>query len=347
MNRLALGCLTPLLLAGCTGLRAHAGAHYLATGLYAIERYEATITERGILRAAPEAEVVKRVHYGKLWRVRAEVLAPEEHAGELFVFDGSTLSVWWPRFFFGLRVRNLEVPPRNEVGDAILANTHWLLERYDVDEREAGRVAGRDVEEWVCTPDEALPFHYPYQASMDAHYHVPLRVDVQDHSGHPWYGMRFDAIDFERELPPDAFAFEFPEGAVVHDWDLAAEGTTLEEADRQTEFPVLVPAKLPPGHSLKKVLVSEQDDVHGVALIMNERGRWLSLSEIPNMGPILVPELGIPVAIGEREGILNFVFGFTVLSWSVDTTALTLIGNLPYPELIEVAASVAPAPKGD
>jgi len=105
---------------------------------------------------------------------------------------------------------------------------------------------------------------------------------------------------------------------------------------------VLLPEHLPPGHALKQVLLSDHGDVHGVALIMNHRARWLSLSEIPNMGPILVPELGLPVQIGEHEGVLNFVFGFTVISWAVDTTALTLIGNLPYPQLIEVAASVRP-----
>lgn len=338
--RLLLALLIPL--AGCTGLRVHVGAHMLASGLYAIERYDATISERGILRADPETEVVKRVRYGRLWRVDAEVLSPAEHAGMRFVFDGETLSVWWPRYFFGLRVRNLTVPPRNEVGDAIFANTEWLLNRYEIDEHPAAPVAGRAVQEWVCTPDEPAPWRFTYQAAMDAKYFVPLRVDVQDHEGTPWYSMRFDAVDFETELPADAFAFEFPEGAIVHDWDLAAPGVSLAEADERTEFPVLLPEHLPPGHALKQVLLSDHGDVHGVALIMNHRARWLSLSEIPNMGPILVPELGLPVRIGEREGVLNFVFGFTVISWAVDTTALTLIGNLPYPQLIEVAASVRP-----
>jgi len=186
--RLLLALLIPL--AGCTGLRVHVGAHMLASGLYAIERYDATISERGILRADPETEVVKRVRYARLWHVDAEVLSPAEHKGERFVFDGETLSVWWPRYFFGLRVRNLTVPPRNEVGDAIFSNTEWLLNRYEVDEHPAAPVAGRAVEEWVCTPDEPAPWRFPYQAAMDTRYFVPLRLDVQDHEGQPWYSMR-------------------------------------------------------------------------------------------------------------------------------------------------------------
>lgn len=78
------------------------------------------------------------------------------------------------------------------------------------------------------------------------------------------------------------------------------------------------------------------------ALLMNKGAAWLSLSELPNMGPILVPEIGIPVPVGEEEGVLNFVLGFTIVSWAVDGTALTLIGNLPYPELLQIAASVKP-----
>ncbi|MEZ6186543.1 MAG: sigma-E factor regulatory protein RseB domain-containing protein [Planctomycetota bacterium] len=339
--------LLALTLTGCTGLRAHAVAHHLATGLYAIEHYDATFSERGILRADPTVEVRKRVRYAKLWRVRAEVVEPEEHRGELFVFDGSTLTVWWPRFFFGLRVKHLEVPPRNEVGDAILWNTHWLLERYDLEEHEAAAVAGRPVSEWSVTPDEPAPLLYPYQASMDAHFHVPLRLDMQDTDGRPFYSFRAEAIDFEAEVPDDAFAVELPEGAIVHEWDLAEEGVSLEEAERQTEFPLLVPQHLPPGHSLQKVLISELDGATGAALILSHRGHWLSLTEIPNMGPILVPELGIPVAFGLHDATLNVVFGFYVLSWAEGTTHLTLISNLPYPELVEVAASCAPLAKGN
>src|SRR5205814_209975 len=99
--------------------------------------------------------------------------------------------------------------------------------------------------------------------------------------------------------------FEFPRGARVYEWDLDDPGVTLEEAQARVEFPILQPRALPPGHALKKVIMSKHEETHMVALLMPDGARWLSLTEIPNMGPILVPELGIPVAIGGEQGVLN------------------------------------------
>jgi hypothetical protein len=336
---LALGGV--LLCSSCTAIKAHVMAHRVKKGLYAIDGYEARITERGILRDDPDADVVKTLTYGRLWRVRAEVVAPEDHAGELFIFDGSTIKVWWPRFFFGMQIGGIELPTKREVGGAILESCFWALKTYDyVDEGEM-RQAGRKVDRWRGTPRKDRPLCYPYRAWMDQTYNVPLKVQVK-RGDREWYGMTFDSLAFVPTPPDEAFAFEFPEGAVVHEWSLDDPGVTLEEAQAQVEFPILVPSHLPRGHALNTIVMSRNDDMHMVALLMEKGGRWLSLSEIPNMGPILVPELGIPVDVGGREGILNFSLGFTVISWSIDTTALTLIGNLPYPEMVDVAASVAP-----
>ena len=330
-----------LLCTSCTALKAHVMAHRVTKGLYAIDGYQGRVSERGILRTDPDATVVKEIVYGRTWRVRATVVEPEDHAGELFLFDGSTIKVWWPRFFFGLSIGGIELPTRREVGGAILESCFWALKNYDYDDEGELRQAGRRVDRWRGTPRKDQPLVYPYRAWMDQTYDIPLKVQVK-RGDLEWYGMTFDSIAFGPTPPDEAFAFEFPEGAVVHNWDLADPGVTLEEAQKLVEFPVLVPKELPRGHAINKVVMSRNDDMHMVALLMEKGGRWLSLSEIPNMGPILVPELGISVPVGEREGILNFALGFTVISWAIDNTALTLIGNLPYPEMVAVAASVAP-----
>ena len=50
--------------------------------------------------------------------------------------------------------------------------------------------------------------------------------------------------------------------------------------------------------------------------------------------------LGVPVEVGEAPGVLVFAGGFTSVSWNQGDTALTLVGNLPYSQLLEVAAGV-------
>lgn len=342
-----LGALALLLCAGsqsgCQTMEAHIMAHQAAMGLHGLKSYRGRVTERGILRDAPETLVVKQITYSRLWKVRAEVTAPEDHAGELFVFDGSTLSLWWPRYYFGLRIRGIELPSKQEVDQTILDSCVWAVENYDYSNQGTTRMRGRGVREWLGEPREARPFRYPYRAWLDGQFNVPLKVRVEKEPGRAWYEMALGPVQFGVEVPDETFAFEFPPDATIHDWDLQAPGVTLAEAQAAVQFPLLVPGRLPPGHRIRKVVLSRNQETPMAALIMNRGATWLSLSQLPNMGPIMVPELGIPVQVGEAEGVLNFVLGFTVLSWSRGTTALTLIGNLPYPELIAIAADLQPA----
>jgi hypothetical protein len=336
-----------LLASSCTTMKAHIMAHQTSVGLHTLDTYQGTVTEHGILRDEPDAVVVKTIAYSRMWRVRAEVTAPADHAGELFVFDGSTISMWWPRYYFGLRIRGIKIPPKHEVDQAILDSCYWAVTNYDFVNEGSTRERGRAVREWSGLPSEPRPFRYPYRAWLDDQFSVPLKVRIEKDLGRAWYAMALGPIAFGVEVPEETFAFEFPSDAVVHDWDLEAPGVTLEEAQARTKFPLLVPGRLPLGHRIRKIVLSTNQETQMAALLMNKGAAWLSLSEVPNMGPILVPEIGIPVPIGEEEGVLNFALGFTIVSWSVGNTALTLIGNLPYPELLQIAASVRPAPRGE
>lgn len=322
-------------LSGCVSLQARLVASATTDGLFAIDSYRARVTERGLLRDEPDGVVVKELLYERPWRLRAEVVAPADHAGQLFVSDGATLTLWWPRFYFGLRIRGLTPPTRDEVEEVTRERVAWTLERYDVNRAGGTVVAGREVDIWACAPTTG---EQPYRAWLDVELHVPLRVSMQGADGGEWYDMAFDRFDLGVAVPADAFTFELPERAIVHEWDLSAPGVTLAEAQAKVEFPVLVA----PGHEVEKVVMSTGEGSPMVALLMRQGARWLSISEMPNLGPILVPEVGIPVSIGAEEGVLNFAFGYTVLSWSVGMTALTLIGNLPHSELLALAASLRP-----
>jgi outer membrane lipoprotein-sorting protein len=320
---------------GCVGLQARLVASATTDGLFAIDSYRARISERGLLRDDPTGVVVKELVYERPWRLRAEVVAPSDHVGHLFVSDGSTMTVWWPRFFFGLRIRGLVPPERDEVEAVTRERVEWTLERYDVTKAGGSVQAGRDVDIWAAAPTGS---EQPYRAWLDTEYHVPLKVSIAGPDAREWYGMAFDTFELGVAVPADSFTFEFPERAIVHEWDLSAPGVTLAEAQERVEFPILVA----PGLEVEKVVMSTGEGDPMVALVMRQGARWLSISEMPNLGPILVPEIGIPVPIGAEEGVLNFAFGYTVLSWSVGTTALTLIGNLPHSELLELAASLRP-----
>lgn len=346
MRRLGVvaGCMAVFLLTSCTSMKAHVMARAVTDGLYSIESYRARTIERGLLRRQPGVPIVKSVFYERPWKVRAEVVAPAEHAGETFVFDGATVSIWWPHSGIGLRITGIEEHDRREVAQVILEDSYWILGNYKPVHEGSGRIAGRSVEHWRCEPLGDNPLVGPYDAWMDAELSVPLGVSLRHASGAERYGMEFEAIELGAAVGPEAFRFEFPEGAVVFDCDLAAPGISLDEARDLVEFTLFEPRKLPAGHSVRKIVLGGDPEAAPMIVSLMPKGaRWLSLTQTRNTGPAVVPDVGIRVHLGAEHGVLNFAFGFTILSWSSDNTALTLIGNLPYPEMLALAASVEPA----
>lgn len=335
---LALASALALALAGCTALKAHIMAAKARAGLDALTGYRGTVSERGLLPERPLEPLRRSIIYASPGRARAEVIAPQEHAGQLFIFDGAELKVWWPRYFVGLRVRGLSIPDKDARDAAILTNCRWAAERYDYFYEGPGRRAGREVVPWAAAPKDRQRYD-ELRLALDAEYAIPLDIQLR-RPQEAWYHMSFEAIDFDAPIADADFAFDFPDGAIIYDWDLAAPGISLAEAAERVAFPLLTPAALPPGHRIRKVVASEHERSPMLALIMDAGGRWLSLTEMPDQGPMQLPELGVPIAIGEAEGMLNFAFGTTILSWAQDGVFLTLIGQLPYPELIALASSM-------
>ncbi len=76
------------------------------------------------------------------------------------------------------------------------------------------------------------------------------------------------------------------------------------------------------------------------AVIMEKDARKMSLTQFRAVGQDWIAQTGVPVEIGQRMGYLNFFGPFSSLSWIQGNTAMTLLGNIPYTELIATAASV-------
>lgn len=340
MRRLLLlgSVLLLAMLPACSKLWAQALSGQMADRLLAMDSYRGQLVQQGLLPDAPGTAVVQDVRYASPWRVRAEVTAPANLKGTLFIYDGEQMLMWWPQELFGIRVRGLKNPGREEVVAHIEREMQNAMESYAFSPSYGQKVAGQEVTRWRVIPLNDSPFRMPHSSWVYERYAFPLKMEFQE-GGKPWYSYAFSKIDFGVPVPDSTFAFNFPENAVVFDWDMQSAGITLEEAQRKMNFTVMQPKKLPAGHVLKKI-VRGNHCLPMLALQYDRGASVLALTESRALPAQQPPRYGKAVKIGNSTGWLYFAGTYTVLSWVKDRTLLTLTSNLSFPQVIAVARSV-------
>jgi len=247
--------------------------------------------------------------------------------------------MYWPRHLLGVRIHGAPAPSQDQLRATVEGGALWALRNFELDYRGLEQRLGRESERWHARPlrqDEGL---HSYETWLDRAWSMPLAVELKEEDGETWYAMALDALEIEPQLPPQAFDFRFPSNAVVFEWDLRDEGQPLDQLSRQMNFPLLVPSALPEGLEISKAVKGRH--MLPMALIsMVDGERWLSLSQARRLPGALDRSVGPPVDVGGNDGVLVLAGAFSSVSWNQGDTALTLVGNLPYPELLAVAASV-------
>jgi len=346
----ALAAASLCVLTSCTAVWAQSIGDQTVSNLLRLESYRGRTVERGLVPGEPDARVVRELVYAKPWKLRAEVVEPAARAGDLAVYDGESLVLWWPKELLGVRVTGLTPPTEADVREHVVAETAKSLEAYAFSLRGREEVAGAPADRWQVIPVEDDPHRRDHSVWMDTRYSFPLRIEFPGaEAGRPWYAMEFTALEVGDPVADDAFDVTFPANAVVLEWDLSRPGIPLEAARERMNFPVHAPSWLPEGCALDKAVVGEHD-LPMLALVFGRGGTWLSLTELRHAGGEYALALGKRVDLGGgRTAYLNFMGSLTTLSWEQGGAQLTLVGNLAFPELIRVARSVAPleaAPAG-
>ncbi len=326
-----------LITSGCAEVYAQGVAQEVARDFAKIESFKGRVVERGALEGGDE--LVSDVVYAKALRGRLEVASPAKHAGELFLYDSKRMVMWFPQALFGVEVVGFENPSDKEVFNHIKRLTREAMGAYAFSLRSENRkVAGERAKEWRIIPTRRRTFRMRHTSWNHSRYAMPLKVEMKDAKGAPWYEMEFESIEYNQPIPDATFEFEFPENAVVFRWDLSAPGITAEEARRKLNFDLRLPTKLPAGHKIGKIIKSPHC-FPAVVVTMNKGASWLSLTETRYIEGIYKPR-GKQVPVGDVTGHLSFLGAFSSVTWVVGNTQMTLTGNISFPQLLEVAASV-------
>ncbi len=326
------------LLTGCTPLVARMVARRVSNQQLSIESFHGHLVERHVLLDDPQADLVKDVWYQKLSKVRVEVIAPAALAGQLFVYDGETVSLWWPATRFGLRITGLPAPSEDDWKSLVREQTLSGLRQFRYSRIGDATVAGHEATRWVVEPRDAAPYRYGYDSWMDQERGIPLRLTVFESPGTPWYEMQYESVDYDVPLPARGFTLDYPADATVLDWNLTGKGVTLDEANKQLDLTLVAPRSLPDGYEVQRVIL-DHEAVPNATLVMGSGPHWLSLTEMRQSVDV-VPATGKQVTVGDCTGYMNLLGSYTTLSWRRHGTSLMLLSNLTYPELVEIAASV-------
>ena len=333
MRRFHAALFVMLCLGGCAQAWADSVARTIARDLDRMQSYEGVTIERHLTK---DGDVRRRVLYAKPGRFRVETLAPQANAGELVIYNGDQVVMWWPRQQFGIRLRGVPVPDRAQIKQHIEKLARQAMNAYAISLRSlSSEVAGQGAYEWRVIPTHAAPHRYRHVVWNAKRYPMPLKMSFVDREGAPWYAMEFESIAFDRPVSADAFSFAFPANAVVFEWDLGAPGIPLERAREEMNFAIKLPGA---EHAIKKIVKAEHC-LPMITLVMGSGATYLALTEMKDMGLADRP-LGKPIKLGNRPAVLTLFGTFATITWVQDGTFLSLTGNIGFPELIAIAESV-------
>ncbi len=328
-----------VLCGACSSIWANSIASKMTDNILAMDSMEGELAQKKVLVDYPNVDVVQKVIYQKPWKLRTEILAPASIKGSLFLYDGKQNILWWPNELFGIRAINITSPERDEVYKHLTHESEVALRDYAFSLSKTEKIAGVETNLWKILPMVDDDYHHYHEMWMVEKYSTPLKVEILDKDKKLWYGMEYKKVSFNKPLPDNAFAFEFPTNAMVIDWDYADTGISLEEAKKTMNFSVMQPSKLPAGLKVEKI-IRAKGTIPMLAMVMDHGGTRVSLFQSHAFGPSPLMKYGKEVKIANTKGYLSFTGPFSSIVWIKDKTQFTLIGNLSYPQLLALASSV-------
>ena len=218
---------------GCTDVWAGNIARDIATGLRSIDTYRGTTKEIGI----DDAPVERSVVYAKPYKVRIETTTPGPHQGELFVYDGHTITLYYPQAMFAVRIRGAHPPSDAEALHAIERLTKTNLNAYTFQlQSENARVAGQPALDWLVRPATRAPYRMVHRVWNHAGTTLPIKMQFTNADGTPWYAFEFTALKFGAPVDASEFTPTLPRNTVVFDWDLDGTPISLGRGARDDEL---------------------------------------------------------------------------------------------------------------
>ena len=336
-----------LFVAGCIDgeLSAEQIAEKMQTKQDSIEDYSYTMYMT-IELGDQKMESVADMMYKKPNKLKTVQTQPAEMAGSVTVSDGETIWIYNPQQNTVMIMELPDMPEQNE--QDYLQLIGMMMNESDFSLAGIEKVDGRTTYAIEMSPkDESEDFGMfgDMKVWVDKETWMPLKMEMKDADGNPMYSVEYRNFQTNTGIPDEEFQFEIPEGAKVQTMDemMLPQAMTLEEAQEEATFDILVPSYLPDGYEFDNAMVI-QGFVETVSLTYKNGDERLGISETvfedePQTSPIM--DSAEVVSINDVEGKLVTIYDdYKMLQWEIGNIQLTLSGSLDKEELIQIAESM-------
>ena len=287
------------------------------------------------------------VMYKKPNKFKSVVKQPAQTAGSFTVSDDENMWICDPQQNTVVIMKLSETSKQNEMDyqkiiEMMLNGSDFSLagvEKFDGRTAYIIDMSPKDESYWGMFGD--------MKVWIDKETWMPLKMEMRDADGNPMYSTEYRNFHINTGISDDEFQFEVPEGAEVQTMDMnklvLPQAMTLEEAQEEATFDILVPSYLPDGHEFEDAMVI-QGFVETVSLTYKNDDERLGISEIDfedEPQTSLIMNSAEVISINGVEGKLVTVFDDNkMLQWEIGNTQLTLSGSLDKEELIQIAESM-------
>jgi outer membrane lipoprotein-sorting protein len=317
------------------------------------ETVDSTQDAHAIVVAEVNAQGIELSAKAELWeqmpnKARAEVLEASEAGlvGTILVSDGANGWFYEPARNLVTKgaVEELDTPLPQELLGGLQEVIQEVLNATDVELVGEETIAGRDAYKLEANPKEGaeeqlFPGNGTATVWVDKEQWIVLKATYE--AGAFGQGsMEVQSFELNPGLSADIFAFEVPEGARVVDVEAhQAVPLTLDEAQVQAGFPLLVPGYVPEGTTLIEVFKVDESFV-----LRYDHSPDVSFTVFQGPEQVGPPSLGqtqdITVRGFDATAVTDEVGGNTFLYWTENGITVTVAGRISLEEAIQVAESL-------
>jgi outer membrane lipoprotein-sorting protein len=297
--------------------------------------FHGILVENGVLASG---EMRSEVLWKRPHQFISRVLSPASYAGVTLAYDGAKLTIYYPQANYAIEFDGL-IPPTAEEEHRLIADAyHHNQNAFRYSLGGSGSVAGLPVvtlnykakQKAYVSPWGSAQVYDKYSFSL---------AGVMQFSNDAQYEFRFTEMKFDETVDDARFVVPLPKNVILSRWDMSSIGIPEREMREQANF--AVPSlPVPEGFRLERI-VRQEGALPAFTVIYRRGAQFVLLSMWKDIGLTPTSEAhGVPVSLGDKAGHLVLSPSMSSYTFSQHGTMCVLTSNLPFDQLLTVAADI-------